>query len=828
MTTPSLSSSVLADQSGSLEAAVSYALTSLFEQHAGADPSTVEEEILDRANTAFSPLWRSLPAQQKQAILEATADPTIDAPTKFNEVLRLRSLRASHAARQAVSSADFNDLVAQIARPAKHILDPACGLGGTLAAVAGPHTEMLRGYDPAARAAAVAQIRLFLQGFTDADIRVQDALTADLGSAWDLVVAHPPLNSRLTEEQVRPDIARSLLEGDRGTVDGNAAWLSLVADAVAEDGQAMIVASPASVADRRQIHVIRTRLVEEGRVEAVLAIPAGMLPGTDSVAFLWVLSGKADARKDGQVLLLDARYPEVGAAARAWVDDATVPDLGPEIARIMPGKELLKRGFAPQLHLDTPHIQDAPRPRAPGTLLTSLEIANFKSVSGDLRVPLRPLTLVAGKNSAGKSSLIQALLLLQQSVDVGKFAAAGESADLGSLQGLLHRHDLARTLRAGFTYAASPSIDSQWSIPNPALLRTFSADFAVDPDLDNLRAITLGIGEDTFTFTRTAAGFALPAASFKRAVQLVSKPDATFPPSSALAASDLETFLAFSEVAYPQITFSTDGLLVGPVSRRFREEIEYRSSGAAFAGSTGVAVSRVETLFGALSDEVRTLLDRTAYLGPFRRAPERFSRHAGTRSAHDTPFFLLEHASERDEVSDALERLGVPYRLDVVNPVADEERSVLGEVATVMLTDTRSGVRVTPADVGFGISQVLPIVTELFARTDSIIMVEQPEIHLHPAMQAELADLFIESVDPHLRGNQVIAETHSEMLIMRLQRRIREQVISASDVLVLYVDQSGDGRGSVRELRLNEEGEFLDSWPGGFFDEQFTELFGDF
>ena len=215
------------------------------------------------------------------------------------------------------------------------------------------------------------------------------------------------------------------------------------------------------------------------------------------------------------------------------------------------------------------------------------------------------------------------------------------------------------------------------------------------------------------------------------------------------------------------------------------------------------------------------------YLGPLRRAPERFSHRNSNAGVFDMPFFLLENPSEREEVSAALQRLGVPYVLDVVNPIQPKHRDTLGDIASVVLTDTRSGVEVTPADVGFGISQVLPIITELSARTNSVIMVEQPEIHLHPAMQAELADLLIESANPSGRGNQVIAETHSETLIMRIQRRIKEQLITPADVLLLYVDQAEGGNASIRELRIDESGEFIDHWPGGFFDEQFNEIFGD-
>lgn len=110
---------------------------------------------------------------------------------------------------------------------------------------------------------------------------------------------------------------------------------------------------------------------------------------------------------------------------------------------------------------------------------------------------------------------------------------------------------------------------------------------------------------------------------------------------------------------------------------------------------------------------------------------------------------------------------------------------------------------------------------------------EQPEIHLHPALQAELGDVFIESALGD-RKNTMILETHSEHLILRIMRRMRETAqkkldssyppVRPSDVTVLYVKADSSGA-KVLELRLDEEGTLLDPWPGGFFEEGFRERF---
>jgi predicted ATPase len=100
-----------------------------------------------------------------------------------------------------------------------------------------------------------------------------------------------------------------------------------------------------------------------------------------------------------------------------------------------------------------------------------------------------------------------------------------------------------------------------------------------------------------------------------------------------------------------------------------------------------------------------------------------------------------------------------------------------------------------------------------------------------------MADLFLASVglyapygNPQLARvsfqNQIIAETHSEYLLLRLQRRIREGLIKNTDVSVLYVDTLPDGTSTVQHLRLDEDGSLIDEWPGGFFEERYNEMFG--
>lgn len=156
-------------------------------------------------------------------------------------------------------------------------------------------------------------------------------------------------------------------------------------------------------------------------------------------------------------------------------------------------------------------------------------------------------------------------------------------------------------------------------------------------------------------------------------------------------------------------------------------------------------------------------------------------------------------------------------------------------VTELSLVDLRTNTKVSHRDVGIGISQVLPVLVNAYASNNKIIAIEQPEIHLHPALQAELGDVFIESALGQ-RKNTFLIETHSEHLILRLMRRMRDTFnerlpdglpqITPDDIAVLYVQPKSNSSSSVVSfLELDEEGQLLDPFPGGFFEEGFRERF---
>ena len=129
--------------------------------------------------------------------------------------------------------------------------------------------------------------------------------------------------------------------------------------------------------------------------------------------------------------------------------------------------------------------------------------------------------------------------------------------------------------------------------------------------------------------------------------------------------------------------------------------------------------------------------------------------------------------------------------------------------------------KVLITDVGFGVSQILPVLVMCYYVPDgSTILLEQPEIHLHPSVQMGLADVFIDVAKN--RHVQIILESHSEHLLSRLQRRLAEESVSKDDI-ALYFCSAGAAGSQLNELDIDLYGN-IRNWPTDFFGDQFAEV----
>ena len=237
---------------------------------------------------------------------------------------------------------------------------------------------------------------------------------------------------------------------------------------------------------------------------------------------------------------------------------------------------------------------------------------------------------------------------------------------------------------------------------------------------------------------------------------------------------------------------------------------------------------------GLLMRMVQDFLSHSLYIGPLRSIPR--------RGAAKTSLMQYADWAEGNAAWDKL-RLATEEQINAVNSAMHGPGSLetgytirYGSAAQgkhLLLHNERSQIIVEPHDVGTGVSQILPVVTAAVLESDALIMVAQPELHIHPKLQANLGDIFIRAAQNN--GSRFLLETHSEHLLLRLLKRIRhtnegkvheeELKLKHTDLSVNWIGNE-DGHTYAIHLEVDKDGSFNTPWPEGFFDERGEELFG--
>jgi hypothetical protein len=496
-------------------------------------------------------------------------------------------------------------------------------------------------------------------------------------------------------------------------------------------------------------------------------------------------------------------------------------------------------------------------------VLNRLSISGFKAFAELATAEFAPITLIYGPNSAGKSSVIQSLLLLKQSNETftagsSGLLARGPYVDLGGFRSLVSSHDLDRDVTFGAVFSSPPQL-GQTRVSNQV---------DIERELNKVVNLTYSHKEGPRADEAWLSSVIYGRVSKQQEmVALVRETEGRRDSRGRYIGREFEWLDGTLE---KYCTAMSSELIEDSVARRVWPTLRQHS----LSSLTSVMMNRlndswieqdsllptvIKTRHRSVRDQIfedaplpylkglepfardfNSLLQRIVYLGPLRSHPAR--HYIGTGLTHPsvgssgelTPEILIQNRSWLLEWCNQWFRLWkIPYRLDI-NTISDD---IVGGLIVLSLTKEGSDIAVGPSDVGFGIGQLLPIVVQsgLSSRGGaSLICVEQPEIHLHPRLQAELADLFMESahLDPLGTGTTItneptqwIVETHSESLVLRVQRRIRESSIDPNDIAVLYVRPESNGSSSITRLHIDESGEFIEDWPDGFFEEAYNETF---
>jgi len=229
-------------------------------------------------------------------------------------------------------------------------------------------------------------------------------------------------------------------------------------------------------------------------------------------------------------------------------------------------------------------------------------------------------------------------------------------------------------------------------------------------------------------------------------------------------------------------------------------------------------------LMNASAHQLRKMLySSMSNVGPYRLPPDRYT--VTTNMPHETVGYegqfsaqILQRLHSREpksfkSLNQVLKNLGLPVSLHVKEHSGDD----LFSVGFVSPDGRFDSVR----DVGFGFSQFLPIILQCCLAKNQIITIEQPELHVHPKLQADLGEQIARTAIQ--RGNQVLIETHSEHVILRMKKLVRDGELDPNDVNIVHVSPGTTGS-VITNIGLDNDGEFTNEWPGGFFRERAQEI----
>lgn len=409
-------------------------------------------------------------------------------------------------------------------------------------------------------------------------------------------------------------------------------------------------------------------------------------------------------------------------------------------------------------------------------MIRKVWLKNFKAWRDLEEIDLAPVTLLLGTNSAGKSSLIQSLLLLKQTVaspdrtlqlNLGG-SDTGDLFDFGDWGDLVHGNAL------DFELGIQVEADGHSSLITLSL--EYGRDSSRAPVIEQWRLVD---GDSSFRAIRREKG-------------------------------------AYS-------------LYVG-------DEVQPRSKSRNYAPERAVALpADAISVLGAdgkkaedLSLLLRRQLESIAYLGPLRRRALRgydWNRSRPGELDQDGGNAIQALFSAANATKRQREELGVDVLKEVSRWIKRMDLadglSVKGSAGRYSIVLQRGDSESNLVDVGTGISQVLPVLVLAFhVPAGSTILVEEPEIHLHPLAQRELAELFLHIARE--RNVQCIVETHSEHLFRRLQTLVAQDSLSREEVALYFVAHEG-GHAKLIDLEMDDVGR-ITNWPDKFFGDAAGEL----
>ena len=473
--------------------------------------------------------------------------------------------------------------------------------------------------------------------------------------------------------------------------------------------------------------------------------------------------------------------------------------------------------------------------------ITKFGLRNFKAFHFLEELELRPLTVLVGANSAGKSSLLQSLLLLKQTLQASQFTGRlkyeGDWVHLGRFENVVSNFDVRRTIGYRFTlqYEITTDAREKWEDAMQWLPSLFPQVHPPSAGSTEPLIVHSEIQIDFATHPKHGGTYLKEFGLSTRIPSMMTEDQAVritvLEDGKRVSAQNMRHYAGFNGKSFKQAEAVLDKFW--PQSITFHKPASMHDV-LGFPGSESLPFP----LWLPMSMLTTQLTSKLEYLGPLRAAPLPFypveeTTHLGISGEKTVPYLLshqrdkvkyhtsltggVEEGTLLEATNHWLRRMNVTEKL-TIDPVAS-----IAYVAAIQSSRIPQHT-VDLSQVGFGVSQILPVLVSGLKGPDrALLLLEQPEIHLHPRLQGELAEFLLCVAQA---GRTVVVETHSDHLINRLRRCIAEDQSGklADMVSILFVHPGTQDNPSsyVEELEIDNMGNIV-NWPPDFLSEAANE-----
>ena len=414
---------------------------------------------------------------------------------------------------------------------------------------------------------------------------------------------------------------------------------------------------------------------------------------------------------------------------------------------------------------------------------------NFKAFR-EAQIEIKPITILIGPNNSGKSSLVQSIILIQQTLESSNGVLNTAGKKFGSFDELINQKNENNEIDFRLDFNDKTHIEFTITAENN---KTYVKNFSCDAGLYKYSLQNLVIedynNEKNIIENQPKCMLEFDEEILKR-----------------------EKILEFElEPVFLRESFFFKIKSMGDFESFFRKYLNKKNKEPRDIMKIFTSVSGSLEFYNDIVQKSNDFYQKTKrdfnnikYVGPVREEANRsyergFYNYVGLTGEHAVQI-LANNLELKNEVEEHFKNMGIARDLEVLDPKAEKNFQFL-----VKTKITDKGVNF--ADIGCGTSQILPIIVQsLITKNDSIIIIEQPEVHLHPKVQADLADFF---VNVSSKNKKFILETHSDYFIERIRYNIMNGDIKTENVAIYYIEQNEDEKCSTIEtININSKGQY--------------------